>query len=145
MLSVKKYIIRREKRISREKIAQILEETDIPSGSDISGISDNGDRDQEWLPVRPEVISSSDDEELPLAARGEEGEVESESSDEDTDLPHLPDPTAEPVAGPAPKQRRIFGPRFLDLLCQNWTMKIYRDCIYFYIYVVFAKDLYMEP
>ena len=55
MLSVKKYIIRREKRISREKIAQILEETDIPSGSDISGISDNSDRDQEWLPVRPEV------------------------------------------------------------------------------------------
>ncbi len=69
--------------------------------------------------MRPEVNSSSDDEELPLAARGEEGEVESESSDEDTDLPHLPDPTAEPVAGPAPKQRRIFGPRFLDLLCQN--------------------------
>jgi hypothetical protein len=76
MLSVKKYIIRREKRISREKIAQILEETDIPSGSDISGISDNGDRDQEWLPVRPEVNSSSDDEEFcPLLPEGRKGRL----------------------------------------------------------------------
>ena len=109
----------RRLRLNHSQISQALEALeDIPSDSDISGLSDDSDLDESFVPRGEEVVSSSDEDNE--EAGEENGAIEEapetlqEASDPLPGVPALPlDPQSPGPVGDAPpaKRRRPGGRR----------------------------------